>query len=101
MDGPCEAQELEEPMTNARSVFRLSQDLRSSFGHENRMFELGGQSAIPCAYCPIVFGVEFGKASSCVDHRFNRKAHAWKQPLLTALAVREVGDVGILMKSSS
>lgn len=62
-------------MTYFGAVFALGQYFRSRFRHEDRVFELGGESSISGAYGPIVLGIEFGETGTGVDHRFDGKAH--------------------------
>ena len=57
-------------------VCALGQNLGAILSHQYRMLELGREFAVSSSHCPVVFGIEFGKPSSSVDHRFDSKAHA-------------------------
>lgn len=88
-------------MAHSGAVLGLGQNLRPLFCHQDRVFELGRQASVSGSDGPIVLGVKFRESSTGVNHRLDGETHSGKQSFLTALAVGNVRDVGILMKSST
>ena len=51
-------------------------NLGSGFGHQDSVFKLSREAAVAGSNRPVVAGIEFRKACTGIDHRFDGKAHA-------------------------
>lgn len=85
-------------MAAFRSGWALRQDLWAILSHQDSVFELGGELSIFGSHRPVVGSVEFGKARTDVDHRFDREAHTGEQAFLAALAIGNVRNVRVLVE---
>jgi len=82
------------------AIFALGKNLGAGLGHEDSVFELGGETSVPGSYGPVIFGVEFRESGTGIDHRFDGKAHACEESVLLAFSIWEVGDVRVLMEAT-
>lgn len=88
-----------EEVAFLRAFFRLREDFRTLFGHQNGVFKLRRQSTIPCANGPVVFLVERRETGLLIDHRFDSKTKPWQQSFLSRSLIGDVRYVGILVES--
>ena len=80
------------------TLLRGSEYLRTVFGHENRVLELGRKGAVAGANRPAVSLVRYGVASAHVDHGFDRETDAGREAILPSLTGGEMGNGWLLMK---
>lgn len=69
-------------MISLGAVFGQGQNFGALFGHEDGVFELGGETAIFGSDGPVIAFVENGEAGFLVDHRFDGEAEAGEKAFL-------------------
>ena len=84
-----------------RPILGQGQDLRTVFGHQDRVLELSRQATVESSNGPAIVRVELASGGARVDHRFDREAHPGIQPVLSGLTRWHVRNVWPLVESCS